>query len=219
LSRTHSPEFRAALVRLTTDPRMRGVWSYLTRKRRLTGQYLRPARVTLNAEGEAARRQNIALGMLFDLALGLAETRPRTVLRREIEARQNARKATAKALWAEANALKYLEELGERAAGRAKILAEAGCVLWQTTNEAPVGEIVVERDRGMRDVQAITMTLAGACCWLFGSPLYAVTAILVTVVLGRNVTARQVRKWGSISASAHKGAFLTPLKCRVQALD
>jgi hypothetical protein len=201
----HSPEYHSALVRLTTDPRMQAVWSHLTRKRRLDGQFLQPARSSI--KGEASQRQDFAMLRLFCAVLQFAECRPRTMLRREIEARQEQRKAIAQKLWAEADTLGYLEELGESAPGRAKILSEAGCVLWQMAAAPDIGDIVVERDRGERDIQAVTMAIAGACSWLFGAPLYAVTATLTAVALDCDVTARKVREWGPILPSADKGSF------------
>ena len=50
-----------------------------------------------------------------------------------------------------------------------KALGTAADVLWHMSSKAPVGDIIVG-DCGEREVQAVTMTIAGACCWLFGSP-------------------------------------------------
>jgi hypothetical protein len=204
------PESRV-LARLVTDPRMQTVWAHLTRRRRLTGQYLHPTRVALNGMAEAERQQEFAMLMLFGLVLELAEHRPRTTTRRELDAKQSERKAMAHKLWREADTLAYLEELGESIPGHAKILSEAAGVLWQMGGELPVGEIVVERDRGERDAQAVAMTIAGACCWLFGKPLHKITATLASVALDHLVTPRNVRKWGPILSSAHKGSFFGPL--------
>ena len=55
------------------------------------------------------------------------------------------------------------------------------------------------------------MTIAGACCWLFGQPLYQITATLASVALDYPVTARKVREWGPILSSADKGDFFGPL--------
>ena len=71
--RPYSP----ALVRLLSDSRMKTVWAQFSRRRQLTGQYLYPARVTLNRQAEASRRQDIAMLMLFGLACELGEHRPR----------------------------------------------------------------------------------------------------------------------------------------------
>jgi hypothetical protein len=220
-SRVHNSSWRdwpysPVLVRLVTDPRMRSVWSQLTRKSRLTGQYLHPARLSCEGEG-ASCRQDFAMRMLFGLVLDLAECRPRTTLQRELAARQEERKALARKLWAEANTLAYLEELGESTPGRAKALNIAAGVLWQLSNKPPVGEIIVARDRGERDVQAVAMTIAGGCFWLFGSPLPAVTATLTAVALDCDVTARRVREWGPILPSADNGSFFGLLSavCKV----
>ncbi|OLB76391.1 MAG: hypothetical protein AUI16_08890 [Alphaproteobacteria bacterium 13_2_20CM_2_64_7] len=196
-----------ALVRLVTDPRMRSVWTHFTSKDRRTGQYRQPAQVSLRGLAEASRRQDFALLMLFGLVLELAEHRPRTVLRRELEARQAEHRAMALKLWAKASTLGYLEELGESARGGAKALCTAADMLWHISSKAPVGEIIVERDRGEREVQAVAMTIAGACYWLFGSPLYTVTATLTAVALDCPVTKRKVREWGPILPSADKGSF------------
>ena len=51
------------------------------------------------------------------------------------------------------------------------------------------------------------MAIAGACTWLFGAPLYAVTTTLTAVALDCNVTPRKVREWGPILPSADKGSF------------
>jgi hypothetical protein len=63
-----------ALVRLVTDPRMRSAWTHLTRKHRRTDQYLQPAQVSLRGAGEASRRQDFALLMLFGFAAHRAPT-------------------------------------------------------------------------------------------------------------------------------------------------
>jgi hypothetical protein len=145
--------------------------------------------------------------MLFGFVLELAEYRPRTVLRRELETRQAENRAIALKLWAQADTVGYLEELGESARGGAKALCTAADVLWQMSSEAPVGEIIVERDRGERETQAVAMTIAGACYWLFGSSLSTITATLTAVALDCPVTPRKVREWGSILPSADKGSF------------
>jgi hypothetical protein len=195
-------------MRLLTDPRMKAIWAQFIRRRRLTGQYLYPARVFLKHHGEASRRQDFALLMLFGLVVELGECPPRTMLRREFNAKQKERKAIACKLWAEADTLADEEEIGGSAPGGAKALRAAADMLFRMSLEPPAGKVIVERDRGERDVQAVAMTIAGACTWLFGSPLYAVTATLTSVALDRPVTARKVREWGPASSSADKGGFL-----------
>jgi hypothetical protein len=186
---------------------MHTVWSQFTRKNRRTGQYLHPTLITLNGQAESARRQDFALVLLFALTHALGEDPPQVMLQREFEAKQEERKATAIKLWAEAEAAWGLEEAGGGPSGRAKILAAAGDELFRMSGEPPIGKVMVERDRGERNIQGTAMTIAGACKWLFGSPFYSVSATLTSVVLDRPVTARKVREWGPALPSADKGGF------------
>ena len=148
----------AVVVRLITDPRMEVVWKHLTRRDRKTGRLRQPARFTLNGKAD----HDFALLMLFLMVLGYVEAPPRALLRRELEDIQRDRAAMAHKLWAEANALVPREESGEGEPGRARILNDAGVVLWQLSREEKVGDIVVERDRGNLETRAVATAIAGA---------------------------------------------------------
>jgi len=188
-------EGRAATVRLTVDPRMLEVWSHLTRRRRADGRFLQPTRFNLSWTADPAKRQDFAILMLFEMVNSFAAYRPRVLLQRDLHKIQEEREAMARRLWAEAETLGYLEEIGELPLGRAKILGEAGAVLWHMTTEAPLGDTVVERDRGEREAHAMAVAVARACCWLFGTPLYSLTATMTAVALDRDVSRGQVRQW------------------------
>ena len=210
-------EWDATLVRLMTDPRMRDVWTHLTRRRRSDGRFLQPARGETTSNPN--KQQERALLWLFLWVLDLVESRPRVLLRREVEEAKKEKLAFAGKLWAEADTLAYLEEIGESDPGRAKILGQAACVLWQLSREDWPGDIVVERDRHNRETHAVATAIAGMCIMLFGEALYKVTAALTAVALDRAVEHGQVRHWWKdqpIEPSADKGSFFGALSavCR-----
>jgi hypothetical protein len=199
------------LVSLVSDPRMKGVWAELTRKKRRTGEYLHRSRATLNGRTDPAFCQSWALVLLFGLVDTLGADPPKTMLRREWEARQIERDAMAGKLFNEAVELFYFEQLGESEPGQYKILTDCAHILWRLSSQPPIGEIVIERDRGERDVQAVAVTIARACSGLFGSPLHSVTAILTAVALNCEVTPNKVRNWLRFSPIGNKPLVFDPL--------
>src|SRR5262249_15191809 len=203
-------ESKATIVRLTVDPRMRKVWSHLTNRDRQTGRFKHAARFGIRGVAEASKRQDFAMSMLFGMILDFVDSRPRVLFRRDLDQIQQERQAIARRLWREAHALSYLEEIGESPPGRAKILSEAGGVFYRLTTEPPIGDVVVERDRGDGEAHALALAIAEAWHWLFGAPHYTLTAIITSVALDREITARRVREWWSarpISESADKGSL------------
>jgi hypothetical protein len=118
-------------------------------------------------------------------------------------------------LWAEAERLGYLEECGESPIGRARILQQAGDIMQHMSREQDSpGDIVVDRDRHRLEERGAAIAIAEACFYLFGAPLYKLSAILTTVGMDREVTAREVREWWAerpITRSADKGAFFGAL--------
>lgn len=179
-------ESKATIVRLTVDPRMRKVWSHLTNRDRQTGRFKHAARFGIRGVAEASKRQDFAMSMLFGMILDFVDSRPRVLFRRDLEQIQQERQAIARRLWREADTLSYL------------------------TTEPPIGDVVVERDRGDGEAHALALAIAEAWHWLFGAPHYTLTAIITSVALDREITARRVREWWSarpISESADKGSF------------
>jgi hypothetical protein len=53
------------------------------------------------------------------------------------------------------------------------------------------------RKRSHRDSgdQWLALAITRECRWLFGSPLYGVTAIIMSVILDRKIAPRAVRQW------------------------
>jgi hypothetical protein len=208
------PEFNAILVRLTTDPRMRGVWGHLTRRQRLDGRFFQPTRMKCGWTSDPDKVQAFALLQLFLGVLELAVRRPRVLLRREVEEVKKKYRALASEAWATANMLAYLEEIGEADFGQAKVLSEAGGVYYRLSCKDLPGDIVVERDRHNRETRAVATGIAGTCVMLFDEALYKVTAALTAVALDRPVDHREVRQWWKdrpIERSADNGDFFGAL--------
>jgi hypothetical protein len=55
--------------------------------------------------------------------------------------------------------------------------------------------IIRKRRRGDAADQWLALNITGQCRWHFGSPLYGVTAIVMSVILDRDIDARTVRQW------------------------
>ncbi len=59
---------------------------------------------------------------------------------------------------------------------------------------------VVKRDRGHLREQAVAVSIARMTYLLFGKLLPSVAATLTSVLLGQQVTPRQVREWWELAA-------------------
>lgn len=55
----------------------------------------------------------------------------------------------------------------------------------------------LDRDRGNRGARWFARAVSSRCQELFGSPLYGLTAIMSSVVLGRDIEPPVVRQWCS----------------------
>ena len=187
------------IERLTTDPRMEAVWAHLTRRERKTGLLAQPARWKSFATiTDPAKLQDIAMLVLFCFVLDAAQCRPRAVLQREVEDTRRERAALSRKLWAEAQRLEYLEETVEGTPrGHAGILYQACFIMLKMSiqDDPDPGVIVVERDRRKLEERGTAIAIAGQCFYLFGAPLYKLSAIMTTIALGREVTPRDVREW------------------------
>jgi hypothetical protein len=78
-----------------------------------------------------------------------------------------------------------------RAAARIANQLESGARQWHSP-------VIRERDRGKPADQWLALNIAAECRWRFGSPHYSVTAIIVSVILDREVAPRSVRQWCAV---------------------
>jgi hypothetical protein len=209
--RVTDPHHRQILVRLATDPRMRNVWLQLVKRDRKTGRFCQPALIpSPELVGAAAERQNWAMTLLFSLAFGYAVSPPSVTLRRELENLRAQKQELARKLREQAEEQYEIEHAFgvEDDGSRAEKLDAAAEALEKMAEDAGSGCIVVERDRGLGEPHALAVRIAERCQWLFGSPLYTVTATFTSVALDAQVSDRQVREWWSssrISGCADKG--------------
>jgi hypothetical protein len=155
---------RIVIARLACDPRMRGVWRELLRRRRdgtfmrlILQDALRPGRTLSRRQAERERNR------LLDMAERLRNeviTEPEDVLR----------------LTAAAETYEQLAKNIEQTGG-------------------PVPEVLdLDRAHGDPTERWLAFAISWECRIMFASPLYGVTAIIMSVVLGREITPREVRQ-------------------------
>jgi hypothetical protein len=200
VSQVTDPDQGQILIRLVTDPRMRNVWSQLVRTNRKTGGFYRPA-LSPGPEqvAEAAERQDWAMTLLFSVAYSLAVCHPCVMLRRKVESLRAQQQELARKLRQEAEGQYVIEQWENDRPSRGEKLDAAADAFDEIAAEAGSRGIVAERDRGLGEAHALAVAIAQTCGWLFGSPLYTVTATITSVAIDREVSRSQVRGWRSSS--------------------
>ena len=188
------PQF---LLRLTCDPRMRGVWRELSRRHR-GGAFIHPAKI----EGVTAdERQSAAMMELFR-RVWLSKLLPNVVVTRRA-AEQNHRELMKKAKDLTDTAATLLArglERGGKAAthsGRFLRPMDAVRVLEEYAGETRDFEMrtAVDRGRGEERARWFVLTIADAAKTLFGSPLYGLTATIASIAMEREIEPQTVRQW------------------------
>jgi hypothetical protein len=222
-----SPRRVECLTRLVRDERMRAVWRELMRRR--DGTFMHPAAsapayaptsatpfyVTPAAEMVTADEwQDEAMASLLQAALTYALNCGTTLTREQAEqdrlryldmARQL--RVDASRLWVNPNRMNasdrrhlLMSAAGayEGAAARIADQLESGV---RRQWDSPV---IRERNRGKHADQWLARNIATECRWRFGSPLYGVTAIIVSAISGRKIAPRTVREWCSRPADKRR---------------
>ena len=166
------------LVRLTCDPRMRGVWRELLRQHR-NGAFLHPA--TLG--------QDAAMAELFSTAVMCMNTPQTTMGRRQ--AKQRYQESIGKANeWLGEAWMLFAEAVGRdgySAKHRERLARIAGAA--DALREIAVEKFAIEmrtalnRDRGEGRGRWFALAIAEKCRALFRTPLYGVTATIASVAL------------------------------------
>jgi hypothetical protein len=189
------PDCGPILIRLLTDLRMRTVWSQLARRNRKTGRFLWPAACLTPGE-TAEERQEFAMVILFSMICGVAPYHPSATLRRDLESARAQQQALARQLREEAEEQEAIEQWENDRPSRADKLHAAADALDEIAAEAGTREIaIVERDRGNLDAHGLAISIARKCCWLFGAPLFSVTATLTSVALDCKIPRERVSDW------------------------
>jgi hypothetical protein len=197
-------------IELACDPRMRGVWQELRRRRADGKNFLYPARDAWwerrrffalpvgGAPRDASERQGEALLELFDTMLACRLLPLATTTRREAE-QQKGRYLTM------AHELKQLAAITKRE--NTNYSADQCHECWRRLQEAAgictdyAHETYATAARTALDhkhdgrLRWVALSIANKLHELFGSPMYSLTATITSVVLGRTVAPRRVRQW------------------------
>ncbi|MCX7314451.1 MAG: hypothetical protein NTV56_22760 [Alphaproteobacteria bacterium] len=191
-----STDQRAILLRLATDPRMRGVWNELTRRDRRGGGYFHPAKRPIGMPALTREEaQAEALGELFHFAFCAARDRlevskPEDGAHLKAKLLENARVLQEIADDMAAINLAYPLAAADAAAlRRVAGWHEDGAALLRT----PSDPLTIHNDRGGRVVRGVQIIIA---VWLrdaFGRPLHGTAATLAAVALDQKTSERVTR--------------------------
>jgi hypothetical protein len=203
----HVEDADKLLNRLVCDKRMRRVWHELSRRRR-DGEFMRPARGSY-LERDKDTWQSEAMALLFCQSAfkALLSQREEVVTCQKAEQRHKELLDKAKQLRADAYEL-FLQGIYRSPLSSSRLsycdleqrlrdLDHAAQILESYASENLAFEMTtaLKRDRGDGDIRWTALGLAETCRILFGSPLYGVTATIVSVALGRDIKARTLRQW------------------------
>jgi hypothetical protein len=195
------------LNRLVCDKRMRRVWHELSRRRR-DGEFMYPATGS-EPEKDKDTRQSEAMALLFcqTAFMALLSQTEGVVTCQKAEQRHKELLDKVKQLRADANGL-FLQSIYRSPLSSSRFsyrnleqrhrdLDHAAQILESYAAENLIFEMktALKRDRGDGDIRWTALGLAETCRILFGSPLYGVTATIVSVALGRDIKARTLRQW------------------------
>jgi hypothetical protein len=202
-------------IALACDLQMRGVWEELTRQRR-DGSFVYPARSTWwqqllhpigASSAEIAReRQGEAMLELFDEALACQLHHLATTTRRQAEQQRDHYLEKAHELKRDALTMVANPECdAAKRDERWRRLQEAAETYTDYAHEISTAAMRTALDR-KHDGRArwVALSIANKSHELFGRGMYGLTAIIVSVVLGRTVTLRRVRQWCHPADSGQK---------------
>jgi hypothetical protein len=196
------------LTPLVQDQRMRRVWRELSKRRRRDGTFMHPAAAwwidATNAEEwidatNAEERQGVAMAKLLTAALQFAARPGATSTRRKAEQRHSHYLEMAKQLRADADALRvdtFDKSVWSQLIAAAETYEEcAKNVKGNIRGYYWPWPVILERDRRDPADRWLACAISYTCRSLFCSPLYGITAIVMTVILGREITRGAVRQW------------------------
>jgi hypothetical protein len=188
---------------LFQDPQGYKIWAVLLR-RHPDGSFAHSALESVPGTN-AEERQTCAITQLFETAYHATYSPKAVTTRREAEAQRDSFRMKAEMLRADARA--WLEPGLDKADdgvlrdpihddcyGR---LMEASVAYEEMADETYATDIrfAVERHRADKYVRWSAVTIANRARALFGSPLYKITATLVSTAFGLTIEPRAVRHW------------------------
>jgi hypothetical protein len=173
---------RKVIARLTCDPRMRGVWRELLRRRR-DGTFMYPSiSFTLH------------LPSFMRLILQDALRPGRTLSRQQAKQERSRLLDMAERLRSEMTT-EPEDVLRLTAAAETYEQLASNIEHHLQTREGPVPEVLdLDRVHGDPTERWLAFAISWQCRIMFASPLYGITAIIVSVALGREITPRAVRQ-------------------------
>jgi hypothetical protein len=189
---------RKTISRLACDERMRHVWHELSRRHR-DGTFIHPP--GLRSTANANERQAHFMRMVLRDAV-----RPgRTASRRQAERDRSRMLEMARQLRSDAMMVRDPEIVRRlmAAAETYEQFAKNITSNMQSGRSWPI-PMVLDRARGDPAERWLVCAVASQCQLTFLSPLYGVTAIIVSVILGREITPRAVRQRCAYSADKTK---------------
>ncbi len=201
----YAEEGTKLLSRLICDERMRSVWRELSRRRR-DGEFMYPVRSKLEKNKDT--RQSLGMATLFGWGAIQAMVPGEVVTCQKAEQRHKEILDKAKQLRADAWNL-YLQSIDRSTPlsesrlsfsdheKRLRDLYHAAQILESYAEENLAFDMrtALKRDRGDGDIRWAALGLAKVCRSVFGSPMYSVTATIVSVALDRDIDARTIRQW------------------------
>jgi hypothetical protein len=208
-----TPNTHKYLRRLICDERMKRVWHELARRRR-DGTFMHAAAraPAWRPSGEDSlepcapdEQQGAAMANLLKESLVCVIDRGTTVTRQQAEQDHRRFLKLAQQLRADAS-LQWMD--ADRRWSRwidrdsRLLVSAAGAYTRAATRIAkklessrPNFPIMRKRARGNAEDQWLAINITTECRWQFNSPLYGVTAIIMSVILDREITQRAVRQW------------------------
>jgi hypothetical protein len=187
-------KFNAVLERLIADGRMGRVWKELSKHRREqhepTDAFFHSSRLASIDSQAAQDHQHAAMASLFNFAINLAVDAPGVIARNELQRVRNRMLDKVEALRLAADELR---RYGQAAA--AKVNEDIARSHEEQLPKMVASPLVVDRDTGDAKARGFCILFTGYCRQLFGSPLWGITAIVASVALGREISARAVREW------------------------
>jgi hypothetical protein len=203
--------YQAALKSLACDPRMESVWYELSRRQaEKVKRFLNPTRAPGPAGVTAQEWQEAAMLRVFNVAVRCHGLRDRaTMTRSQAERQYNHFLAKANELRADALMMlmpsRFRDELTDEAEAyygyasdeeRHQKLLAAAQAYEDYANEIHAANLATSRKR-KHDGHArwVVLTIADTFRVLFDKPMYGLTAVITSIILGREITSRAVRQW------------------------
>jgi hypothetical protein len=187
----------AILRRLATDPRMKQVWTELTRRDRKTGQFFHPVTRSGSLDNRTQEQtQSDEMGRLFHFAFCAARDRVTVTKPSDIEPLRDLCEQRARVLRETADDLEAINSSDPRVSADAATLRRVAA--WQDQAIEAMRPLTdpttVKYHRGDPVARGVQIMIAAYLKDVFGQRLDGVAAILAAVALGQEKTSPRVSR-------------------------